>query len=71
MEEPSIGSVAPLIAAAIAATLLAVVELILFRRVTRCVGLREPRDTECEWCLELELRAGVLKKGVEDMEDRW
>ena len=44
----AIGSSAPLIAAAMAATLLAVVEVMLFRRVTRWEGLTEPNDTECE-----------------------
>jgi len=40
--------VMPFAAAVMAAMLPAAVELMLFRRVTRCAGLMEPTDSECE-----------------------
>ncbi len=39
----------PFTAAAIATTLFAAVDVMLFRRVTRCAGLIEPTDREWEW----------------------
>jgi hypothetical protein len=46
---PSSGApIVPLAAAAMAATLLAAVELMLLRRVTRCAGFNEATDSEFE-----------------------
>jgi hypothetical protein len=42
-------SPASLTAATIAATLLTVFDVTLFRRVTLWLGTRDPDDTECEW----------------------
>ncbi len=52
---PKDPSPASLTAATIAATLLAVFEDTLFRRVTRWFGMREPEDTEWEWFRECDL----------------
>lgn len=42
----------------------------LFLRVTRCVGISEPADMECEWWREWLLRAGKLEPRAEDIESR-
>jgi len=60
-----------LTAAATAAMLLAEVDDMLFLRVMRCVGFREPNETECEWCRECDWRRGKLAEAVEtDMDSR-
>lgn len=64
-KEPSPAS---FIAAAIAAALLAAVDVMLFLRVTRCEGLMAPRETECEWCLEEDGRTGKLDEGVAEVD---
>lgn len=50
----------PLAAAARAATLLAAVELMLFRRVARCAGCIELSEAECECCLGLGRELAIL-----------
>ena len=68
-EAPKDASSAPLITAATAAMLAALVVMLL-RRVTLWAGLSVPRDTECEWCRDAEWRIGRLEEGVEDTESR-
>jgi hypothetical protein len=52
---PNVPSLASLTAATIAATLLAVFEVTLFRRVTLWFEMREPEETEWEWFRECDL----------------
>ena len=51
---------APLAAAAIAATLLAAVELMLFRRVTRCAEPMDPTESELECGRDLGSEPAML-----------
>ena len=58
---PSSGApVMPLAAAAMAATLLAAVELMLFLRVTRCAGFIEPTERECECGRDLGSEPAIM-----------
>lgn len=54
-----------------AAALLAALAFILLRLVTLWVRLTVPKDTEWEWCLDVELRVGMFEGGVEVMESLW
>jgi hypothetical protein len=58
---PSSGApIVPLAAAAMAATLLAAVELMLFRRVTRCAGFMVPTDSDDECGRDLGSEPAML-----------
>jgi hypothetical protein len=52
--------IVPLAAAAMAAMLLAAVELMLFRRVTRCAGFTSPADSDDECGRDLGSEPAML-----------